>query len=183
MQRCKWCNLNNPIYVQYHDEEWGNPNFDERYLFEMLLLESFQAGLSWECVLNKREAFRKAFDGFDVDRVALYDEAKIQALKADADIIRNGRKISAAVGNAKIFKEIQSEFGSFKAYLETFTNGECFIEIGKTKSQLSDTISKDLVSRGMKFVGSTIIYSYLQAIGVIDSHEPGCFLYQESTAQ
>ena len=183
MQRCKWCNLNNPIYVQYHDEEWGSPDFDERYLFEMLLLESFQAGLSWECVLNKREAFRKAFDGFDVDRVALYDEAKIEALRLDSGIIRNGRKISAAVGNAKIFKLIQAEFGSFKAYLDTFTKGECIVEIGKTTSELSDKISKDLISRGMKFVGSTIIYSYLQAIGVIDSHEPECFLYQESTVQ
>ncbi len=178
MQRCKWCNPQNPTYVKYHDEEWGKPNFDERYLFEMLLLESFQAGLSWECVLNKREAFRKAFDGFGIDRVALYDEAKIEALRLNPDIIRNGRKIRAAVENAKIFKRIQAEFGSFKAYLETFTKGERIVEIGKTTSKLSDTISKDLVSRGMKFVGSTIIYSYLQAIGVINSHEPGCFLHK-----
>ena len=176
MQRCKWCNPKNPTYIRYHDEEWGKPNFDERYLFEMLLLESFQAGLSWECVLNKREAFRKAFDGFDVDMIASYDEEKKRALKADTGIIRNTRKISATVENAKIFKEIQAEFGSFRSYLETFTKGDCFVEIGKVTSLLSDAISKDLVLRGMKFVGSTIIYSYLQAIGVIDSHEPDCFL-------
>ncbi len=182
-KRCKWCNPKNPTYIQYHDEEWGIPNFDERYLFEMLLLESFQAGLSWECVLNKREAFRKAFDGFDVDRVASYTDAKIEALRLNPGIIRNGRKISAAVQNAKIFKEIQAEFGSFKAYLETFTKGECIVENGKTTSKLSDQISKDLVSRGMKFVGSTIIYSYLQAIGVIDSHEPDCFLCKATMAQ
>ena len=178
MQRCKWCNPKNPIYIQYHDTEWGVPNFDERYLFEMLVLESFQAGLSWECVLNKREAFRLAFDGFDVDRVAQYGEEKLAELALDRGIIRNRLKIRTAVQNASVFREIQSEFGSFQKYLETFTECRTWVEIGQTTSLLSDRLSADLIRRGMRFVGSTIIYSYLQAIGVICSHEQGCFLYR-----
>ena len=178
MKRCKWCNLKNELYVKYHDEEWCKPNFDEQYLFEMLLLESFQAGLSWECVLNKREDFRKAFDNFDIDKIIKYDDEKIAELLSNEKIIRNKLKIKASINNAKIFKGIQKEYGSFYQYLKTFTKDKIVYEIGKTTSELSDNLSKDLQKRGMKFVGSTIIYSYLQAIGVIYSHDEGCFLYK-----
>lgn len=178
MKRCKWCNLKNPIYIQYHDEEWGVPNFNEQYLFEMLILESFQAGLSWECVLNKREAFRKAFDGFNAEKIATYDDDKIADLQNNKDIIRNKLKIRAAVNNAKIFLEIQKEYGSFREYLKGFTGEQQIIEVNQTTSSLSDVLSDDLKKRGMKFVGSTIIYSYLQAIGAISSHEEECFMYK-----
>jgi len=177
-KRCKWCNLKNPVYIKYHDEEWGVPNFNEQYLFEMLILESFQAGLSWECVLNKREAFRKAFDGFNAEKIAVYDDNKITELQNNKDIIRNKLKIRAAVNNAKIFLEIQKEYGSFRKYLKGFTNEQQIIEVGKITLHLSDALSADLTKRGMKFVGSTIIYSYLQAIGVIFSHEEECFMYR-----
>ena len=178
IKRCKWCNLKNPAYIKYHDEEWGVPNFDEYYLFEMLILESFQAGLSWECVLNKRDAFRKAFDGFDAEKIAVYDDDKITELQNNKDIIRNKLKIRAAVNNAKIFLEVQKEYGSFGEYLKGFTDEQQIIEVDKTTSPLSDALSTDLQKRGMKFVGSTIIYSYLQAIGVISSHEEECFMYK-----
>ena len=178
LKRCKWCNLKNPIYIKYHDEQWGVPNFDEQYLFEMLILESFQAGLSWECVLGKREAFRKAFDGFNAEKIATYDDDKTTELQNNKDIIRNKLKIRAAVNNAKIFLEIQKVFGSFSEYLKGFTGEKQIVEADKTTSPLSDALSADLQKRGMKFVGSTIIYSYLQAIGVISSHEKECFLYK-----
>ena len=174
--RCKWCNLNNPLYIKYHDEEWGRLNFDEKYLFEMLILESFQAGLSWECVLNKRNDFEKAYDDFDIDK---NDETKIQELLINEKIIRNKLKINASINNAKIFKEIQKEYKSFANYLKYFTNESVIYEINKTTNQISDSISKDLKKRGMKFVGSTIIYSYLQAIGAIYSHEECCFMYKD----
>ena len=177
MQRCKWCNLKNELYVKYHDEEWGRLNLDDKYLFEMLILESFQAGLSWECVLNKRESFRQAFDNFNIDKIINYSDEKIQKLLQNKDIIRNRLKINATINNSKIFKDIQEQYGTFSKYLETFTNNEVIYEIGKTTSNLSDNISKDLQKRGMKFVGSTIIYSFLQAIGVIYSHDEGCYLY------
>ncbi len=176
--RCKWCNLKNKLYVEYHDKEWGIPNFNEHHLFEMLILESFQAGLSWECVLNKREEFRKAFDNFDIDKICNYDDKKIQELLKNEKIIRNKLKINSAISNSKIFREIQNEYGSFNNYLITFTNNKIIYEIDKTSSELSDKISGDLKKRGMKFVGTTIIYSYLQAIGVIYSHEKGCFMYK-----
>ena len=178
LKRCQWCNPKNPTYIKYHDEEWGVPNFDEQYLFEMMILESFQAGLSWECVLNKREAFLKAFDGFDAEKVATYGDDKIAELQNNKDIIRNKLKIRAAVNNAKIFLEIQKEYGGFDAYLKGFTGGQQIVEVGKTTSDLSDNLSADLVKRGMKFVGSTIMYSYLQAIGIIFSHEEECFMYK-----
>ena len=181
MIRCKWCNLKNEKYIEYHDNEWGQPNFDDKYLFEMLILESFQAGLSWECVLNKRDDFRQAFDNFDIDKICNYDNEKIQELLKNKKIIRNKLKINAAIKNSKIFKKIQNEYGSFYNYLKTFTNGGIIYEIDKTTNQLSDVISKDLKKRGMKFVGSTIIYSYLQAIGVIYSHDKECFLYKENS--
>ena len=176
MKRCKWCNLNNINYVKYHDEEWGISNFDDKYLFEMLILESFQAGLSWECVLNKRKYFKECYDNFDIDKICLYDESKINELLQNKNIIRNKLKIKASIENAKIFKNIVNEYGSFYNYLKIFTKGNIFYEVNLTSSDLSDSISKDLIKRGMKFVGTTIIYSYLQAIGVINSHEKECFM-------
>lgn len=175
-RRCGWCNLKNEVYVRYHDEEWGRAQHDERKLYELLILECFQAGLSWECVLNKRENFRAAFDGFDVERVAAYDEAKKQALMRDGGIIRNRRKIDAAVNNSVVFREIQREFGTFDSYIRSFAGQEVIAEEWtlRTTSPLSDAISNDLKRRGMRFVGSTIVYSFLQAAGVIDGHERGC---------
>lgn len=177
--RCKWCNLDNPLYVKYHDEEWCHLNLDDNYLFEMLLLESFQAGLSWECVLNKREAFRQAYDNFDLDKICSYSDDKINELLNNKDIIRNKLKIKASINNARIFRDIRKEYGSFKTYLKTFTNEKVIYEINKTTNELSDNLSKDLQSRGMKFVGSVIIYSYLQAIGIIYSHDKECYLYKK----
>lgn len=179
MKRCKWCNLENPLYIKYHDEEWGVANFEDQYLFEMLILESFQAGLSWECVLNKRESFQIAYDNFDIEKVINYDEDKINELLANKNIIRNKLKIRASINNAKIFKCIQEEYESFYNYLLTYTKNKIIYEIDKTTNELSDRISNDLVKRGMKFVGSTIIYSYLQAVGFIYSHEKECSFYKE----
>ena len=176
--RCSWCNMNNPLYIEYHDREWGVPNFEEGYLFEMLILESFQAGLSWECVLNKRESFRTAFDGFDPAKIACYDQAKINELMGNPNIIRNRRKIEATVNNSRVFLAIAREWGSFGRYLESFTHGKTVYECDNTTNTLSDALSKDLKKRGMKFAGSTIIYSYLQAIGVIYSHDKDCYLYK-----
>lgn len=177
--RCKWCNLRNPLYVKYHDEEWCRPNFNDKYLFEMLVLESFQAGLSWECILNKRNDFKKAYDDFNIDKIRNYNSLKIQELLSNEKIIRNKLKINASINNAKIFKNIQSEYGTFYNYLKKFTGNQIVYEIDKTTSELSDRISEDLKRQGMKFVGSTIIYSYLQAIGVIYSHDKECFLYKD----
>ncbi len=174
--RCHWANPKNERYIRYHDEEWGVPVHDDRKLFEMLILECFQAGLSWECVLNKRDAFRDAFDNFELEKVCAYDEDKLEALRSNSGIIRNRLKIQAAVTNAKVFREIQKEYGSFADYLWHWTDGKVIYETGRTSSELSDGISKDLKKRGMKFVGTTVIYAYLQAVGVIYSHEPGCFL-------
>lgn len=178
-KRCKWCNMKNPLYIEYHDNEWGRYRLDDGHLYEMLILESFQAGLSWECVLNKREAMRLAFDGFDIKRVKEYGESKKNELMANKAIIRNSRKINAAVQNSIIFEEIQKEFGSFKDYLLGFTGGKIIYETDKTTNSMSDAISKDLQKRGMKFVGSTIIYSLLQAVGVIYSHDKECFLFKK----
>ena len=177
--RCKWCNPKNSKYIKYHDKEWCKPNFNEKYLFEMLILESFQAGLSWECVLNKREDFRKAYDNFEIDKICKYDVKKIQELMQNEKIIRNKLTIKASINNAQIFKEIQKEYGAFNKYLTTFTKEKIIYETNKTTNDLSDKISKDLQKRGMKFVGSTIIYSYLQAIGAIYSHDKECFMYKE----
>ncbi|MBO2527159.1 MAG: DNA-3-methyladenine glycosylase I [Clostridiales bacterium] len=181
MNRCAWVNLNNPLYIRYHDKEWGIPLHDDGALYELLLLESFQAGLSWECILNKREAFRQAFDGFDIHKVAAYGDEKIAELMENPAIIRNRRKISAAVKNSIIVLEIQQEFGSFDLYLQGFTGGSIVCEAYtlRTTSPLSDRISEDLKRRGMTFVGSTIIYSYLQAIGVICAHGRECDKYCE----
>lgn len=175
MNRCKWAMNVNEIYTKYHDEEWGEPVHDDQKLYEMLILESFQAGLSWSCILNKRENFRKAFDNFDIDKIINYDEIKIQELQKNEGIIRNKLKIKATINNSKIFKEIQKEYGSFDKYIWGFTNNETIYEFDKISSELSDTISRDLKKRGMTFVGTIIIYSYLQAVGIINSHESQCF--------
>ena len=181
MNRCKWCNTGNPLYVKYHDEEWGICNFNDDYLFEMLILESFQAGLSWECILNKRENFRIAYDNFNIDKIIKYEEEKIKELLTNDKIIRNKLKIKASINNAKIFKNIQEEYGSFFNYLKIFTKGKIIYETGNITNELSDHISKDLYKRGMKFVGSTIIYSYLQAVGIIYSHDKDCFMYKNNS--
>ena len=175
-ERCAWANPNNPTYIAYHDDEWGVPVHDDHALFEMLVLECFQAGLSWECVLNKRAAFREAFCGFDLDAVCMFDQGKIDELLQDSRLIRNKLKMQAAVNNARVFKAIADEFGSFSNYLWGWTHGETLREAGLASSPLSDAISKDLKKRGMKFTGTTVVYAYLQAVGIINSHEEGCFL-------
>lgn len=176
--RCKWCNIKNPLYLEYHDNEWCKQRLDDAYLYEMLILESFQAGLSWECVLNKREAFRAAYDDFDVDKVCDYDDNKVAELINNKDIIRNKLKIKASINNSRIFKAIVLEYGSFYDYIKGFCGNSVIYETDKATNAISDAISKDLAARGMKFVGSTIIYSYLQAVGIIYSHEKDCFLYK-----
>ena len=175
MNRCKWAMNVNELYTKYHDEEWGEPVHDDQKLYEMLILESFQAGLSWSCILNKRENFRKAFDNFDIDKIINYNEFKIQELQNNAGIIRNKLKIKATINNSKIFKQIQKEYGSFDKYIWSFTNNKTIYEFDKVSSKLSDIISRDLKKRGMTFVGTIIIYSYLQAVGIINSHESQCF--------
>ena len=182
-KRCFWVNESLPIYVKYHDEEWGVPVYDDEKLYEMFLLETFQAGLSWITVLNKREAFREAFDGFDPEKVVAYKEEKLNELMNNPGIIRNRRKVEAAVKNTRIFMEIQKEFGSFSNYLWGFTGGKIIVNQDdnfQVKTDLSDRISKDLKKRGMSFVGSVTIYSYLQAVGVVNDHELGCVCRQHS---
>lgn len=174
--RCTWANSED-IYIRYHDEEWGVPTHDDDELFEMLVLESFQAGLSWITILKKRENFRKAFDDFDVVKVAGYGEEKINELLENAGIIRHKGKITSAINNARIFIAIQEEFGSFDEYIWGFTDGEIIKAEFLTESELSKKISKDLKKRGMKFVGPTIIYSYLESIGIIDNHQECCYKY------
>ena len=177
MNRCKWCNLKNKNYIKYHDKEWGILSTDEHYLYEMFILECFQAGLSWECILNKREDFRYCYDNFDIDKVIKYDSKKIEELLNNKSIIRNKLKIKASINNSKIYKSIVLEYGSFYKYLLSFTNGKIFYETSKITNHISDLISKDLKKRGMSFVGSVTIYSYLQAVGIVNSHEENCFLY------
>lgn len=180
MNRCKWLNLNNPTYVRYHDEEWGKPKYNDKEMFELLILEMFQAGLSWECILNKRDSFRLAFDNFDYNIISNYNDDKVNELLNNKNIIRNKLKINATINNAKVFIEIQKEYKTFSNYIWSFTNNQIIKNIDdnlKVSSDLSDEISKDLKRRGMKFVGTIIIYSYLQAIGIIDDHELGCICY------
>ncbi len=174
--RCSWVKLDDPIYVKYHDEEWGQPLHDDRALYELFILETFQAGLSWATILHKRENFRRAYEGFIPERVAAFDTAKVEELMQDAGIIRNRRKIEASITNSRIFLEIVKEFGSFDRYIWGFTDGKSVRESCelRTTSPLSDEISKDLKKRGMKFVGSTCIYSTLQAIGVLAAHTDAC---------
>ena len=176
--RCPWAKSENDIV--YHDTEWGVPSHDDNYLFEMLILEGFQAGLSWNLILNKRENFRKAFDNFDYKKIAKYDEAKLAELAQNEGIVRNKLKIAASVKNALAFMEVQKEFGSFDKYIWNFTDNKQIINNWKeiaeapATTELSDKISKDLKKRGFKFVGSTIVYSFLQAIGIIDDHLISC---------
>lgn len=180
MKRCSWVDEKSEIYKRYHDEEWGVPKFEDKELFELLILESFQAGLSWLTVLKKREAFRKAFDYFDVKKVSGYDENKINELLQNANIIRSKSKIVSAIQNAKIFIKIQKEFGSFSNYIWGFTNNEIIKNKDNkfpVSTQLSDIISKDLKKRGMKYTGTVIIYSYLQSIGIVNDHDTECFKY------
>ncbi len=180
MKRCFWVDENSQIYKDYHDNEWGVPKYDDHELFELLILESFQAGLSWLTVLKKREAFRLAFDNFDVKKVANYDENKVNELLQNEGIIRSRSKINSAISNAKIFIQIQKEYGSFSKYIWSFTDGKIIKNKNdkfEVSTPLSDKISKDLKKRGMKYVGTVIIYSYLQSIGIINDHETGCFKY------
>lgn len=182
--RCSWAG-ELPVYINYHDNEWGRPVHDERKLFEMLILEGMQAGLNWITVLKKRNAFREAFDGFDPDKVALYDDAKIQELLENKGIIRNRLKINAAVTNAKAFLSIQEQYGSFESFIWAYVNDTpiknhwgTMEEIPAT-TPLSDQISKDLKKMGFKFVGSTIVYAFMQATGMVNDHVKNCFLNQE----
>lgn len=178
--RCKWCNEKNINYIKYHDNEWGKPTNDEHYLYMMFILETFQAGLSWECILNKREAFIKAYDDFDINKVIEYDDNKINELLNNKNIIRNKLKMKSSINNSKIYYNIKKEYNGFYNYLKTFTNNIIY-ETNKTTNNISDNISNDLKKRGMKFVGSITIYSYLQAVGIINSHEKQCYLYKENT--
>jgi DNA-3-methyladenine glycosylase I len=179
--RCRWAKLSNPLYLKYHDEEWGVPLHDERRLFEMLVLEGAQAGLSWETILNKRANYRKAFDGFDPEKVARYGEARIRKLLGDAGIVRNRLKIRAAVANARAFLEVRREFDSFDDYIWSFVGGKPIRNHWKTLKQVpaktaeSDAMSEALKQRGFKFVGSTICYAFMQAVGMVNDHTTECF--------
>ncbi len=184
--RCSWVNENSELYCAYHDEEWGTPLHDEQAMYELFLLEAFQAGLSWITILKKRENFRKAFDGFDVEKIAYYDEDKVQSLLQDAGIIRSRGKIAGAIQNAKVVLNLQKEFGSFCNYLWSFSDGKVvFSKDGayKTTSPLSDKMSADMKKRGMRYVGSVTIYSFLQAAGIVNDHDKTCFRYAELRSQ
>lgn len=181
MNRCPWCG-EDELYIKYHDEEWGVPNHDDRKHFEFLVLESAQAGLSWITILKKRENYRKAYCGFDPEKVALFDDAKIEELMNNPGIVRNRRKIEASINNARRFLEVTNEFGSFDQYIWSFVNNKPIKNHWKDISEvpantkLSDEISKDLKKRGFRFLGSTIIYSYMQAVGLVNDHLTDCFL-------
>lgn len=183
-RRCPWCGTA-PFYVRYHDEEWGVPLHDDRKLFEFLVLEGAQAGLSWATILRKREAYRRAFDRFDPRRVARYGAADVRRLLGDAGIVRNRLKIESAIANARAFLRVQEEFGSFDAYIWRFVDGRPIQNRWRTvaelpaRTPLSDAISKDLRRRGFRFVGSTIVYAHMQATGMVNDHLVGCFRYRE----
>jgi len=182
--RCKWCGTD-PLYMEYHDTEWGVPVYDDAKLFEFLILETFQAGLSWITILRKRENFRKAFDNFNYKKIATYSNDKFEELVLDAGIVRNKLKIKATISNAIAFMAVQQEFGSFSKYIWNFTNGKQIknkLKKGSTgiaTTELSDCISKDLKKRGFKFVGSTVIYAHMQATGMVNDHVMECFRYNE----
>ncbi len=184
-ERCWVLDRNDTLMAEYHDKEWGVPVHDDRDLFEVLILDGAQAGLSWRTILNKRENYRKAFDNFDVKKVAKYDAKKMQKLLQDEGIVRNRLKIASAVRNAKVFMEIQKEFGSFDAYIWGFVNGKPIKNKWKrmselpARTELSDIVSIDLKRRGMNFVGSTIVYAIMQTIGMVNDHVVGCFRYNE----
>jgi DNA-3-methyladenine glycosylase I len=183
MKRCEWAKT--PLSIAYHDEEWGVPLHDDVRLFEFLILEGAQAGLSWETILRKRESYRKAFDGFNPGKVAKYNERKVAALLRDPGIIRNQLKVRSAIGNARAFLTVQGEFGSFDEYVWRFVNGKPIKrkrrEAVLARTEVSDALSKDLLNRGFKFVGSTICYAFMQAVGMVNDHDPTCFRYNEIT--
>jgi DNA-3-methyladenine glycosylase I len=185
--RCPWAKTSSELYVRYHDEEWGVPRHDDRHLLEMLILEGAQAGLSWDTILNKRENYRAAFDGFDAGEISRYGERKIASLLADAGIVRNRLKIAAAITNARLFLDIQREFGSFDAYMWQFSGGAPIQNAWKSSSEVpaktaeSDAMSKVLAKRGFKFVGSTICYAFMQAVGMVNDHLTSCFRWREVT--
>lgn len=188
LERCPWAG-SEQIYIDYHDNEWGVPLHDDRRLFEMLILEGMQAGLSWITILKKREDFRAAFDNFDAEKIANYTDEKIEQLMQNEKIVRNRRKITAAVKNARAFLEIQKEFGSFDKFIWSYINGEPIINHFKEPSEvpantpLSDKISSDLKKRGFGFVGTTIIYSFMQAIGMVDDHLTFCPFHSDNRKQ
>jgi DNA-3-methyladenine glycosylase I len=183
--RCQWAAGTSPVYIKYHDEEWGVPVHDERTHFEFLTLEGAQAGLSWSTILNKREGYRKVFENFDVEKVASFEEARILKILLDPGIVRNKLKVRSAVSNAQAFIKVQEEFGSFDSYIWSFVNGKPIINQWKTMSEIpvtspiSDKLSKDLLKRGFKFVGSTIMYAHMQAIGMVNDHTTDCFRYKK----
>ena len=183
--RCAWAPPGKPLYLAYHDEQWGVPVHDDRMLFEMLVLEGAQAGLSWETILNKRAAYRRAFDRFDPRKVARYEKRKVAALLTDAGIVRNRAKIESAIKNAKAFLDVQAEFGSFDAYQWRFVNGRPIQNRWRAEGDIpprsaqSDAMSDDLKNRGFTFVGSTIIYAHMQAVGMVNDHLVNCFRHRE----
>ena len=185
-ERCPWAGKD-PLYIPYHDGEWGVPSHDDRHLFEMLILEGAQAGLSWLTILQKREGYRRAFDGFDPARVARYTAKRIEKLIGDPGIIRNRLKIESAVSNARAFLAVQKEFGSFDAYCWRFVDGSPKVNRWKADDRIpatspeSDAFSKDLKSRGFRFVGSTVIYAHMQAVGMVNDHLVDCFRYRQAT--
>ncbi|WP_173430430.1 DNA-3-methyladenine glycosylase I [Sharpea azabuensis] len=179
MTRCSWLPEGDNLYENYHDHEWGRPLHDDHKLYEMFVLELFQAGLSWRIILGKREAFREAYDDFDINKVACYDEKKIDELMQNKAIIRSLNKIKASISNSKIILTIIKEYGSFNNYVWSFTNNQIIYEVGQTTNAVSDAMSKDLKKRGVKYAGSVTIYSFLQAVGVINSHEKDCFLFHK----
>ena len=182
--RCPW-STQIPLMIEYHDKEWGVPVHNDKKLFEFLILEGFQAGLSWRTILNKRENFRKAFDNFDFNKVAMYDKRKINSLLKDEGIIRNKLKIEGAITNAKAFLQVRKEFGTFDKYIWKFVNGKPIQNKFKSlqdipvRTELSDKISDDLKKKGFKFVGSTIVYAHMQATGMVNDHITECFRYKE----
>ena len=186
--RCAWVPTDDPLYITYHDEEWGVPEYDDRRLFEMLLLEGAQAGLSWITILRKRENYRRAFDGFDAEKIARYKPKKIAGLLDDSGIVRNRLKVNTAVTNAQLFLDVQNEYGSFSDYLWQFVDGEPIINAWQSMSDVpsstpeSDAMSKGLKKRGFKFVGSTICYAYMQSLGMVNDHTTDCFRYRQVNA-
>jgi DNA-3-methyladenine glycosylase I len=181
-QRCFWVN-NDKIYIDYHDKEWGEPVFDDKILFEFLILETFQAGLSWITILKKRENFRTAFDNFDYKKIAKYDEIKYESLLQDAGIIRNKLKVKSAITNAQLFMEVQKKYGSFSKFIWSYVDDKPIVNQFQKREEvpattdLSDKISKDLKKLGFKFVGSTVMYAYMQAVGMVNDHTTDCFKY------
>jgi len=184
IKRCSWCGTD-PLYVKYHDEEWGVPVHDDRHLFEMLNLEGAQAGLSWSTILNKRENYKKVFDNFDAVKISKYSNKKIERILQNPGIVRNKLKVNAVVTNAKAFLKVQKEFGSFDNYIWQFVNRKQIVNKFSTlkdvpaKTEISDVLSKDLKKRGFKFIGSTICYAFMQAVGMVNDHTKDCFRYTE----